>query len=286
MSSDRQQGLTIIAFVGSVFSPYYAWSGREDPLNHCAINVALYGRGPNLWAMTERRNNVVSRDRGTCAIGPSTVEWTGDELRIELCELANPLPRRVVGRVRLIPEVITNRNFVLDSKQRHAWWPIAPRARVEVELKRPALNWSGSGYLDMNAGDEPLEDGFTCWDWSRADLSDGAAVLYDATRHDGTNRTLSLKFDRTGSVEQFEAPQRQRLPTTPIWRIARHTHADGEKARVQKTLEDTPFYSRSLLRTHLLGEHTTAMHESLSLNRFSTHWVKGLLPFRMPRVMW
>ena len=36
-------GLTIIAFVGSVFSPYYHWSGRAEPENHVAINVALYG---------------------------------------------------------------------------------------------------------------------------------------------------------------------------------------------------------------------------------------------------
>lgn len=272
--------------LGSVFSPYYAWSGRRDPLNHCAVNVALYGRGPNMWSMTERRRDVVSRSSKHCAIGPSTVEWTGTELRLELCELANPLPRRMVGRIRLIPEVITDRHFVLDSKQRHAWWPIAPRARVEVELRRPALNWSGSGYLDMNAGDEPLEDGFCRWDWSRADLGDGAIVSYDTTRRDGSNQVLSLRFDKSGSVEQLQPLSRQPLPSTPIWRINRHTRANGDDAQIQKTLEDTPFYARSLLQTKLLGEQTTAMHESLSLDRFSTHWVKGLIPFRNPRVFW
>ena len=43
LSDDGQHGLAIIIFLGSVFSPYYAWSGRRDPLNHCAVNVALYG---------------------------------------------------------------------------------------------------------------------------------------------------------------------------------------------------------------------------------------------------
>jgi len=43
ISDDRRHGLTIIAFVGSVFSPYCAWSGRADPLNHCAVAIALYG---------------------------------------------------------------------------------------------------------------------------------------------------------------------------------------------------------------------------------------------------
>ncbi len=236
--------------------------------------------------MTERRNSDIDRDRNACHIGPSTIRWTGTHLALDLCEIANPLPRRIVGQVRLYPEVITDRHFVMDSAGRHAWWPIAPRARVEVELRRPSLKWKGSGYLDMNAGDEPLEDGFERWDWSRADLGDGAAVLYDATRRDATRKTLSLRFDRTGAATEFEPPPRRRLATTPVWRIPRHTNSENDGARIVKTLEDTPFYARSLLSTDLLGERTTAMHESLSLDRFEKTWVKALLPFRMPRVFW
>lgn len=236
--------------------------------------------------MTEHSQKRIDRDRNSYSVGASSIRWTGNDLVLDLCEMANPFPRRIVGQVRLIPEVITNRHFVLDTQNRHAWWPIAPRARVEVNLEKPGLDWSGSGYLDMNAGDEPLEEGFERWDWSRADLKNGAAVLYDATRRDGTNETLSLRFDKAGNVEQFVPPQRRRLATTSIWRIPRHTHAESEHARIVKTLEDTPFYARSLLRTDILGERTTAMHESLSLARFDTRWVKALLPFRMPRVFW
>ena len=50
-----------------------------------------------------------------------------------------------------------------------------------------------------------------------------------------------------------------------------------------KTLEDTPFYARSLLDTHLLGQAAVAVHESLSLARFRSGWVQAMLPFRMPR---
>ncbi|MEO0729623.1 MAG: carotenoid 1,2-hydratase, partial [Pseudomonadota bacterium] len=46
---------------------------------------------------------------------------------------------------------------------------------------------------------------------------------------------------------------------------------------------DTPFYARSELETHVLGERAPAVHESLSLERFKAAWVKCLLPFRMPR---
>jgi carotenoid 1,2-hydratase len=57
MSDDGQHGMTLIAFVGSVFSPYYAWArrkGNADPENHCALNVAIYSKGASRWAMTER----------------------------------------------------------------------------------------------------------------------------------------------------------------------------------------------------------------------------------------
>ena len=48
LSDDGTNGITIIAFIGSVFSPYYALARRNgpaDPLNHCAINVAIYRKG-------------------------------------------------------------------------------------------------------------------------------------------------------------------------------------------------------------------------------------------------
>jgi carotenoid 1,2-hydratase len=50
-----------------------------------------------------------------------------------------------------------------------------------------------------------------------------------------------------------------------------------------RTAEDAPFYARSLLDSKLLGEPVSAVHESLSLDRFNARWVQLLLPFRMPR---
>ena len=45
ISDDGDRAASVIGFIGSVFSPYYSWTGRCDPLNHSSINVALYGRG-------------------------------------------------------------------------------------------------------------------------------------------------------------------------------------------------------------------------------------------------
>jgi carotenoid 1,2-hydratase len=48
-------------------------------------------------------------------------------------------------------------------------------------------------------------------------------------------------------------------------------------------LEDTPFYSRSLIKAEMFGCSVTAIHESLVLDRFTAPWVQAMLPFRMPR---
>ena len=52
---------------------------------------------------------------------------------------------------------------------------------------------------------------------------------------------------------------------------------------MQATLEDTPFYNRSLVAAHWQGQPVLAMHESLDLGRFTQPIVQAMLPFRMPR---
>ncbi|MCX7891317.1 MAG: carotenoid 1,2-hydratase [Burkholderiales bacterium] len=289
LADDGRHGISLIAFVGSVFSPYYAWrrgrSGAADPLDHCALNVALYGERGRRWAMTERGRARVRRAPASLAIGPSALSWDGDALAIAIDEITAPLPGRIRGRVRVRPAALGSRSFALDAAGRHRWTPVAPCARVEVALESPRLAWSGPGYFDANTGDEPLEAAFRRWDWSRAALAGGdAAVLYDVERRDGTRLSLALRFDRGGGARPFAPPPRVGLPRT-LWRVARGTRADdGRTARVARTLEDAPFYSRSVVRAQLLGEGVTAMHESLSLDRFRSGWVRALLPFRMPRV--
>lgn len=270
-----------------MFSPYYAFarrSGAANPANHCAINVALYGPRHSRWAMTERGETQLTRDAASITIGPSQMRWDGDALTVEIDEIAVPLPRRIRGTVRLRPAAITANAYDLDDRGQHSWWPIAPRSRVEVELDHPDLRWSGRGYFDANAGMEPLEAGFRRWDWSRAVLSDGSsAILYDTEQKDGMAYGLALQFDSDGAVSEFEPPPQQALPPT-LWRVGRKTRVDREgELGVRTTLEDAPFYSRSVLDTHLLGMPATAVHESLSLDRFARPVVQAMLPFRMPR---
>lgn len=275
----------IIGFIGSVFSPYYAWSRTQDPYQHCSINVALYGQRSQLWAMTERRRTAVGIEADRLSIGPSAMSWDGNALTIAIDEVTSPLPRRIKGTVRLVPTALTASVFALDGAGRHTWWPIAPAARVEVDLGQPGCAWSGTGYLDTNAGNEPLASAFAYWHWSRAKLSNHSAVLYDVVERRAPPTSLAIRIDERGEVERHELPPKVQLQSTR-WGIQRRTAADTGSADVLRTLEDGPFYARSQLRTTLFGEQTQAIHESLSLDRFSKTWVKAMLPFRMPRKVW
>jgi carotenoid 1,2-hydratase len=269
-----------------VFSPYYAMArrlGAGDPRNHCALNVVLYGAGGKRWALTERGRTSLRQTSSSLEIGPSLMAWDGNALTIEIDEIAAPLPSRLKGRVRLHPSGLTEHAVDLDAAGRHRWWPIAPCARVEVTMERPSLRWSGPGYFDTNSGDEPLERAFTTWNWSRAGLNRGTAVLYDVNRRDGSALSVAIRCAPSGEVEAFAPPATVPLPRTR-WRVARGTRAEGPAA-VRQTLEDTPFYARSVLETRLLGEEAEAMHESLSLDRFRAPWVQMMLPFRIPRAL-
>lgn len=285
LSSDGRHGITLIALVGSVFSPYYARARRRgigNPLEHCALNIALYGEAGKRWAMTERGGATLRREAASLCIGPSKMHWNGEALVFDIDEVTVPLPSRIRGRVRVYPLTLNGRVFGLDRRGLHRWQPYSPAATIEVALTRPALRWTGTGYLDGNSGDVPLEDTFSGWHWSRAALADGGtAVLYDVLEGDAGS-TLALRFYRSGGFDAFTPPPIRPLPRTG-WRIGRETRAETTDVRVLQTLEDTPFYARSIIRTGLLGESVVAMHESLALTRFRARWVQSLLPFRMPR---
>jgi carotenoid 1,2-hydratase len=203
-------------------------------------------------------------------------------LIIRIDEITVPIPGRLKGTVRVVPAAITRQAFLLNGSGNHCWWPISPCARVQVALDHPHLRWQGDGYFDINSGDAPLEQGFINWQWSRGAMRDGTAILYEAQRRDGSRIDLAMSFDPQGRMRTFEPPPEIPLKRTG-WRLARSVRSEGPAA-VVKTLEDAPFYARSVVSAKLLGEPVALMHESLSLDRFGAPVVQAMLPFRMPRV--
>ena len=252
--------------------------------------------------MTERGRDSVSRTAEQLVIGPSQLKWMGDHLRIDLNEISVPLPKRVLGTVRVYPHALFTYSNALDDQGKHRWGPIAPCARVEVDLEQPGLKWQGHGYLDSNEGDELITVPFKIWDWSRARLADGStAVIYDVTQTNGVQTVLAERFKPDGTHESFTpAAQREQLPRT-WWRVDRGVRSGGAAhddaasstppsptpptppSKILDTLEDTPFYARSLLQTTLLGERVTAVHETLEPLRLRGLGVRMMLPWRMPR---
>jgi carotenoid 1,2-hydratase len=123
--------------------------------------------------------------------------------------------------------------------------------------------------------------------WMRAPLADGSTVVaYDVQQRGGrADRLLATRFWPDGRHAAVELPPAQPLQPTG-WRIqrsVRHDATSGGLPQVLRTLEDTPFYARSVVRTQLCGQTVDAMHETLSATRFASPVVQALLPFRMPR---
>jgi carotenoid 1,2-hydratase len=284
----------------SAATPLAAASAEQ----HCAVNLAIYDRTSPRWVFTESPAQALRRDPSSLAIGRSTLRWEGDALVLDIDELTSPIGvgRRVRGRVTLHPEVMPATVVHLDPRGRHRWQPIAPVARAEASFEAPSLRFRGSAYHDANWGDEPLEAAFRRWDWSRAEL--GAArgagrahLLYDAELRDGTAIDRAFEADthglhehtHEGSPRAREGLTRAVLPPTPVFRMPRATRVDVSAAgregaaQVLRTLEDTPFYSRSILKTRLRGEEVVSVHESLDLDRFTSRVVQLMLRFRMRR---
>ena len=235
--------------------------------------------------MTERRRASVERGPQHFAIGPSSLRWRGDHLQIELNELCAPLPYPVRGSVRLYPSALSTFMTSLDTAGRHRWGPIAACARIEVDLQNPRTSWKGEAYFDSNEGDEPVDQQFEAWDWSRARLKDGStAVLYDIRQADGVQRVIAQRFSPDGRAQAFAPPSVTVALPRSLWQIQRSVRADDSATtRLLQTLEDAPFYNRSLLQTSLLGEAVTAVHETLQAQRLSSLPVRLMLPWRMPR---
>ena len=282
-SECRTFGVTVIAFIGSVFSPYYFRArqrGAGIAAEHVSLNVILYGPEKARWCMTERGSGALSQSPDQLDIGPSSLRRTSEGLVIDIAERATPFGQRVHGQVKLGFKASQSDCCELDGAGEHWWWPIAPLTSVDVQMDSPNLDWHGSGYLDSNYGLRPLETGFRSWNWCRGHTPGGGCQIhYDAQLEGGGEKCLSLKIERDGQMKRLTAPQLRHLSKGPIWRVARPARLPHSSQLRVTTLEDTPFYTRS----HIRSDHGDFMHESLDLNRFCRPWVQLLLPFRMPR---
>ncbi len=275
--------MSVIGFIGSVFSPWYRWSGRRNPQNHVCINVATYGRGGR-FTMTDRGASALRQTASRLEVGPSMMRWEDDTLIIDIDEVSSPpLISRLRGQIRVIPSALTNVELALTPDDSHIWRPFAPRSRIEVDIDRPGWQWSGEGYFDANFGTRALEEDFSYWTWGRYPTGEGATCFYDATRLDGSELAAGFQFDADGTARNIPLPPKAPIRRS-LWAVKRETRGDaGARAKQVQNMLDAPFYSRSAVETTLNGEVTTGVHEALDLRRFRSPLLKPMLAVRVPR---
>lgn len=275
--------MSVIGFIGSVFSPWYRWSGRKNPQDHVCINVATYGPGGR-FTMTDRGQSALRQTASRLEVGPSRMRWENDQLIIDINEISShPMISRMEGQIRITPSAITNVELPLTPDGAHIWRPFAPRSRIEVDINRKGWQWSGEGYFDANFGTRALEEDFSYWTWGRYPTGNGATCFYDATRLDGSELAAAFEFDETGAARSIPLPAKVPLRRS-LWAVRRETRGDaGTKARQVQNMLDAPFYSRSAVQTTLNGQTTTGVHEALDLTRFRSPLLKPMLAVRVPR---
>jgi hypothetical protein len=95
---------------------------------------------------------------------------------------------------------------------------------------------------------------------SRSGVSSGTPSTVTAR---GGNETSWRRIDRHGRIKPFtDAPHHPAAQPNRAHRARRPSRADG--ARIDRTLEDTLLYARSVLRTRLLAREVHLIHESPS----------------------
>ncbi len=112
-------------------------------------------------------------------------------------------------------------------------------------------------------------------------MRDGTAILYEGLRRDGSALNMAMRFDDAGAMQPFQPPGVVPLRRTG-WRVARSVRSESG-ASVLRTLEDAPFYARSVVAAQLAGEPVTLVHDSLSLERFRQPVVPGMMQYQQPR---
>ena len=283
VSDDGTRAVSVIGFIGSVFSPWYAWSGRGEPSNHCCINVATYGRGGR-FAMTDRGSSALRQSEDCLQVGPSFMRWDNGALIIDINEVSSlPLISRMRGQIRLLPSAVTSVEMPLTLDGAHVWRPFAPTARISVDLEAKGWQFEGHGYFDSNFGTRRLEDDFTTWNWARYPTATGSTCFYDANRCDGSVLDAAINFDEDGNALAVSGPPKTPIKRT-LWALRRDTRADvGTTPKQVKAMLDAPFYSRSVVQTTIDGERVEGVHEALNLNRYGSNLIKPMLAVRVPR---
>ena len=280
------QAVSIIAFIGSVFSPWYKWSGRKQPQNNVCLNVATYGK-KSRFTMTDRGQSALIQEAHKLTIGPSSLKWDSSkrELIVQINEVSSlPLISRLKGTIKLKPSGLTNVELPLTKEGTHIWRPFAPTAEIEVDLNKPEWQWKGHGYFDANFGTRALEQDFDYWTWGRFPIEKGTSCFYDLELRNKEKYQFEYHFDSDGTAKNMTSAPKNLKFSSSLWGIKRQTRCDSQsEPKQEKSLLDAPFYNRAAVSTTIKGKKTIGVFEALDLRRFRNPLLMFMLAVRVPR---
>jgi carotenoid 1,2-hydratase len=268
--------MVAIFLVGSVFSPrYVARAGR--PLDHCAVNVALYRRGRRVaWAFTEYPGLAHVSPHGL-AIGSSALRYGPDgTLVLTIAERTAPWGRPLRARLELTPACVSAAALPLDAERLHYWEPRIVRARARLEVPALGIAGTGLGYHDANRGRVALGDGLPGWWWARVHAPDASLVRYCVHGHASEIRVSTHDGQEPTVVHAPAAARRRRRSA---WGLALPTDigAGDRPVAARRLLESSPFYARQ--EAHADGVH--ALGESADFHRFRSPLIRWMAYCRM-----
>jgi carotenoid 1,2-hydratase len=268
-----------IFLVGSVFSPRYAARlGRSaPPLDHCALNFALYRGGRRIvWAFTEY-SGVAHAGPHRLGIGDSTFAYERDgTLVLSVAERTAPWGRPIRARLELTPACAAVGVVPLDAEGLHRWEPRVVRGTARLEVSALGIDAVGRGYHDANHGSVALGDGVPGWWWTRVHAPEASGVRYEVHGHPSVIEVIA-RDGRRPSVAR--TPAIAGNPRRSAWGLPLPTDlgAGGMTVPARRLLESSPFYARQ-------ETHTDALHalgESADFRRFRSPLIRWMAYFRM-----
>ena len=280
---------------------------RALPLEHTAVNLALYRGGRQVtWVMSEYQG-AGALDDGHIAVGGAELERDAaggaliaiaDRTTPFMTMVTGPLGRRVEGEILIEPLCgpMAPCTIAGQSGSRphiHTWQALAPRARVRARFRHPdhahvgELSFDSDGYFDRNHGDGRLEDAFARWGWARFHGEGATTVLYACEGRGGERRVLGARSaDGDSGVCPVElTPLAEGAPRRAGWGLRIPSRFGGAELSCAPTflLERSPFYSRYGARlegSQAGGGATVGLGEWLDLDRFRSRWHQFLLRFK------
>jgi carotenoid 1,2-hydratase len=263
----------VIFLVGSLFSPRYAARPRALPIEHCAVNFALYvGGRRRQWALTEYPT--ATQSGGVLSIGRSSLRVCADgTVEIEVRERQAPFGAETRAEMVLHPTAPGVGVVPLLPDGSHVWEPRAPRCEAELRLPLLGQSLRGHGYHDANAGDAPLGSSLPSWSWTRVHGPDRTAIDFRLP----AGERITLRTGSEGSsLGRDEAPAPDRTSTSWGLRVPRTLSAGGLVVPAPDLVESSPFYARQVARAG--GLH--AIGEVADFRRFRSPLLRWMARFR------